>query len=175
MWSQSALATLGPITNGPSCVTRQAGVSTIIFHHPLSAGGRETSGTAIVADLFLTGQVGQEGPGQGQLTVPESGGQGRGCRFLHRWWEGGLDRQVMSRGHALLVPSLWPELISIAALCLHIMLGPKEANNRKSLQVPTMESDQLKAESWLCYFLAMQPGASCSALLSLQLSSVKWT
>lgn len=77
----------------------------------------------------------------------------------------------MSREHALLVPSLWPELISIAALCLHIMLGTKEADYRKSLQVPTVESDQLKAESWLCSFLAVQPGASCSAHLSLQLSS----
>lgn len=171
MRSQSALATLSPMTDGPSCVIRQAGVSAIIFHCPLSAGGREKSETAIVAYLFLTGQVGQQGPSQGQLSVPPSGGKG----FMHRWWESGLDKQVMSRGHALLVPSLWPELISIAALCLHVVLGPKEADNRKLLQVPTVKSDQLKAEFWLCYLLAVQPGTSCSVLLSLQLSSAKWT
>ena len=40
---------------------------------------------AIMADLVLAGQVGQGGPGQGELDLPASEGKARGCRFLHKW------------------------------------------------------------------------------------------
>jgi len=35
---------------------------------------------ALVEDLVLVGQVGQEGPGQGELDLPASEGKNWGCR-----------------------------------------------------------------------------------------------
>lgn len=61
--SQSTPVPLGPIPNGLCCRTRQAGVSPIISHLLLSEeGGRERPELALMANLFLPVQVGQEGP-----------------------------------------------------------------------------------------------------------------
>ena len=60
------------------------GVSPTISHLLLSEErGREKGEVAVKADLFLAGQVGQEGAVQGELE-PASGGKGQGCGSLHR-------------------------------------------------------------------------------------------
>lgn len=113
---------------------------------------------ASMANLFLTGQVGQEGPGKGQLDMPASGGKdadfctgGEKVTWTGRWCPEGM---------LSFIPFLWPELISITAFqgLLFICVPIEEADNRKSLQVPALESDQLTADCWLCYFLAVQLG-----------------
>lgn len=135
MRSQSSLATLDPMPGGPSCVTRQAGVSAIIFHHPLPAGGREKSETAIMLG-FIPNRSG--GP---RRTRP------RTTNCACKWGQGTrmqISAQVVKKrlGQAGDVQRtcspytffLWPELISIAVLCLHIMLALRKQTTESHYQ-----------------------------------------
>lgn len=97
--------------------------------------------------------MGQEGPDQGELHVPVSWGRARdadsctGGKKVHQ------TGRLLPEGMQSSILFLWLgchsvtslqefRLIYVPASCL----GPEEANHRKSLQVPGLESDQPKAE-----------------------------
>lgn len=83
---QKHLVSPGPMPDGPSGMTRQAAVSpTHVSSFVIRARRKKKPEMISMADLALTGQVGQGVPSQGELELPASEGKDQGCRFLHRW------------------------------------------------------------------------------------------